>query len=256
MTESPREKQQREEQFALDRFRGACGLLPGKDSRGGDPPDFIIRRAGHRTSVETTAFHTGSVKRGGSKQAAEDSNARQLADRAQSIFEATYPDVHVEVRPYFILERIDRRELDHLARLVAQLVADCLPPLPEPGVPQTRVDLTWNDLPESVATLISHLSLARWRRGRWRPQSSSVWLLGSVGYAAVDTSELESIIRRKEKDLARYRAAFDASWLLIYGLWQRSSFFDFDYLKPGMFTSQFDGVVYVDAMTGRYVQIA
>jgi hypothetical protein len=83
-----------------------------------------------------------------------------------------------------------------------------------------------------------------------------VWLLGSVGYAAIDVGELLSIIGRKEQDLPRYRAGFDACWLLIYGLWQASAFFDFDYLKPHMFTSQFDGVLFVDAGTGRNVQIA
>ena len=38
-----------------------------------------------------------------------------------------------------------------------------------------------------------------------------------------------AIIRRKEVDLPRYQGGFDACWLLIYGLWQASSFFDFDY---------------------------
>lgn len=73
---------------------------------------------------------------------------------------------------------------------------------------------------------------------------------------AIDVGELLSIIGRKEQDLPRYRAGFDACWLLIYGLWQASAFSDFDYLKPHMFTSQFDGVLFVDAGTGRNVQIA
>jgi hypothetical protein len=77
-----------------------------------------------------------------------------------------------------------------------------------------------------------------------------------VGYAAIDVRELLAIIRRKEGDLLRYRSGFDACWLLIYGLWQASAFFDFDYLKPRMFTSDFDGVAFVDAGTGRNVQIA
>ena len=58
--------------------------------------------------------------------------------------------------------------------------------------------------------------------------------------------EVLAIIRRKEVDLLRYQAGFDACWLLVYGLWQASSFFDFDYLKPHMFTSKFDGVGFVD----------
>src|SRR5262249_23498659 len=61
---------------------------------------------------------------------------------------------------------------------------------------------------------------------------NNVWLLGSVGYAAIDVGEVLAIIRRKEVDLPCYQAGFDACWLLVYGLWQASSFFDFDYLKP------------------------
>jgi len=256
MVVSARVRQQQEEQLALDQFRRVSGLLPGTASRGADPPDFIILNGARQTSVETTAFHTGTEGKGGSKAAADESNAQQLTERAQAIFEATHPDVHVEVRPYLMRDRIARRELDHYAELVARAVADQVPPLPEYGHPLTRVDLTWEDLPEAVASVLPHITIARWRPERWKPERSSVWLLGSVGYAAIDVGELLSIIGRKEQDLPRYRAGFDACWLLVYGLWQASAFFDFDYLKPHMFTSQFDGVLFVDAGTGRNVQIA
>jgi hypothetical protein len=140
--------------------------------------------------------------------------------------------------------------------LFAVAVADCVPPLPEEGQPPTRVELAWDDMPEELAIVMAHVSVARWRPERWKPEQSSAWLLRSVGYAAIDTGELLAIIRRKELDLPRYRDEFDACWLLIYGLWQASAFFDFDYLKPHMLTSNFDGVVFVDAGTGRNVQIA
>ena len=256
MVASARVRQQQEEQLALDQFRRVSGQLPGTASRGADPPDFIIASGARRTTVEATAFHKGSAKKGGSKEAADESNAQQLTERAQTIFEAAHPDVHVEVRPFLVKDRIARRDLDHYAGLIARAVADRVPQAPEHGHALTRVDLTWEDLPEAVASVLPHVTIARWRPDRWKPERSSAWLLGSVGYAAIDGGELLSIIRRKEQDLPRYRAGFDACWLLIYGLWQASAFFDFDYLKPRMFTSQFAGVAFVDAGTGRNVQIA
>jgi hypothetical protein len=252
----PRVRQQQEEQLAVDQFRRVSGLLPGAASRGAEPPDFIILNGGRQTSVETTAFHKGWEEKGGSKAAADESNAQLVTDRAQAIFEAVHPDVHVEVRPVLIVDRIARREVDHHAQLVAEAVGAAVPSLPEDGQPLVRVDVTWDRLPEDVTTVMPRLHISRWRPERWKPDRSSVWMLGSVGYAAIEVGELESIIRRKEQDLPRYRAGFDACWLLIYGVWQASSFFDFDYLKPHMFTSQFDGVGFVDAGTGRNVQIA
>jgi hypothetical protein len=256
MVATARVKQKQEEQLALDQFRRISGMLPGSASRGADPPDFIITNGAGQTSVETTAFHKGWKEKGGSKAAADESNAQLVIDRAQTIFEAAQPDIHVEVRPVLMVDRIARREVDHHAQLVADAVGAAVPPLPELGQPLARVDLTWDRLPEDITVVMPRVHISRWRPERWKPQSSSVWLLGSGGYSAIDIGELESIIRRKEEDLPRYRAGFDACWLLIYGLWQASSFFDFDYLKPLMFTSQFDGVAFVDAGTGRNVQIA
>lgn len=251
-----RVKQQREEQFALDQFRRISGLLPGSDARGADPPDFIIRNGSHLTSVETTAFHKGSAEKGGSKAAAAESNAQQLVERAQATLQREYPELHIEVRPYLIRERIARRDLNRVADLIARAVASRAPAEPEVGESPTRVDVTWDaDMPEELASVLAHASVARWHPERWKPEQSSVWLRGSVGYAAIDVGEVLAIIRQKEADLPRYEAGFDACWLLIYGLWQASSFFDFDYLKPHMFTSKFDGVAFVDAGTGRNVQI-
>src|SRR5262249_48090974 len=95
-----RTKQQPEEHLALEQLRPISGLLPGRDSRGADPPDFIITNGIHFTSVEMTAFHRGSEERGGSKAAGDESNAQQLVERAQAILERDNPDLHVEVRPY------------------------------------------------------------------------------------------------------------------------------------------------------------
>jgi hypothetical protein len=180
-----------------------------------------------------------------------------LVERAQAILERDHPDLHVEVRPYLIRDRIARRDLNRLADLIARAIAIRAPSVPEVGEPPARVDVTWDEeLPEELASVLVHASVARWRPERWKPEQSNVWLLGSVGYAAIDVGEVLAMIRRKELDLPRYQAGFDARWLLIYGLWQASSFFDFDYLQPCMFTSEFDGVAFVDAGTGRNVQIA
>jgi hypothetical protein len=37
---------------------------------------------------------------------------------------------------------------------------------------------------------------------------------------------------------------------------QSSAFFDFEYLRPGMFKSKFDGVAFIDVFSARFVVIA
>jgi len=244
--------QEQEEQFALDQFRGASGLLPGKVQRGGNPPDFVVSNGIHHTSVETTRFHKGAEEEGGSVEAARESTEQRFINRAQTIFEAANPNLYAEVRPYLVHGALTRRNVDEYAALFAAVVPELLPPAPCAAEPVPRVDVQWYSLPnERLTDVLTHVSIARSRSLR-----RHAWLIGSAGYASTDVSELEFRIRRKERDVERYADQFDARWLLIYGMPQASAFFDFDKLRPGMFTSLFDGVGFIDAFSGRYVVIS
>jgi hypothetical protein len=249
--------QQQEEQLALDQFRAASGLLPGHESRGADPPDFVIANAAHRIAVETTRYHKGAGEKGGSEEAAREGNERLLVSRAQTIFEAEHPDLHVEVRPYIVHGRLTRRNLKDYAPLLARAVADLAPPEPTGTQLITPVDVDWSELPDQkLIEVLNHVSITRWRSERWRPQTSSVWLIGSAGPMNNEAADLENRIRAKEEDLPRYADEFDERWLLIYSMPQASAFFDFDVLRPGMFSSRFDGVAFLDVFSGHYVLIA
>jgi hypothetical protein len=244
--------QEQEEQFALDQFRGASGLLPGKDHRGGNPPDFVVTNGTYRTSVETTRFHKGAEQKGGSAEAARESTEQRFVDRAQTIFEAAHPNLYAEVRPYLVHGLLTRGNVDEYAALFAVVVPDLMPPAPSAAERVTRVDVQWSELAnERLTDVLTHVSIARSLSLR-----RHAWLIGSAGFASTDVGELEFRIRRKERDLDRYRDQFDARWLLIYGMPQSSAFFDFEYLRPGMFKSKFDGVAFIDVFSARYVVIA
>lgn len=244
--------QEQEEQFALDQFRGASGLLPGQDRRGANPPDFVVTNGADRTSVETTRFHKDAGEKGGSKAAAQESLEQRFVDRARILFESAQPDLYGEVRPYIVHGVLTRRNVDEYAALFAAVVPDLMPPTPSSAEPVTRADVQWHDLPANrLADVLTHVSIARSLSLR-----RHAWLIGSAGFASTDVGELESRIRRKELDLDRYGDQFDACWLLIYAMPQASGFFDFDHLKPEMLKSKFDGVAFIDVFSARYLVIA
>jgi hypothetical protein len=245
--------QEQEEQLALDQFRSASGLLPGKDQRVvPDPPDFVVTNGAHRTSVETTRYHRDAGQPGGSEAARHEGNEQQLAASAQAIFEAAHPDLFAEVRPYFVHGVLSKQNLNDYAALLAEAVAVLMPSAPSDAEPLTTVDVAWSQLPDArLADIITHLVITRSRSLR-----RHAWLVGSGGYMNTDTSDLESRIRRKERDLGRYRDQFDQCWLLIYAMPQASAFFDFEVLRPGMFMSGFDAVAFIDVFAGRFVMIA
>jgi len=244
--------QEQEEQLALDQFRGASGLLPGKDQRVvPDPPDFVVTKGAHRTSVETTRYHKDAGQPGGSETARNEGNEQQLAARAQAIFKAAHPDLFAEVRPYIVHGVLSKQNLNDYAALLVEAVAVLMPPAPSEADTLTTVDAAWSQLPdERLADVITHLVITRSRSLR-----RHAWLVGSAGYMNTDTTDLESRIRRKERDLRHYRDQFDECWLLIYAMPQASAFFDFEVLKPGMFVSEFNTVAFIDLFAGRFVII-
>lgn len=244
--------QEQEEQFALDQFRGASGLLPGEDQRGGNPPDFVVSHGTHRTSVETTRYHEGSDQRGGAQAAERESIEQRFVDRARTMFEAAHAHLYGEVRPYLVHGVLTRRNVDEYAALFATVVPELMPPAPSATESFTRVGVQSYELTDDRLTdVVTHVSIARSVSLR-----RHAWLIGSAGIASTDVAELEQRIRRKERDLDAYGDQFDERWLLIYGVPQASASFDFEQLAPGMFTSRFDGVAFLDLFLGRYVVIA
>jgi len=249
--------QKQEEQLALDQFRRGTGLLPGIDKPvEQDPPDFVITNGGRRTSVETTRYHKQAGE-DGSKDAERESNEQLLVSRAQRIFEAEHPDLHLEVRVHMVPASVTRPSVRIYAPMLARAAAVLAPPEPTGTVLVNRIDVFWPDLPEAkLQDVVNHLDIARWRPERWKPGTSSVWPLGWATMMSNDIADLKSRIRVKEQDLDDYGDQYNERWLLIYTMPLASASFDFEVLHEGMFTSRFDGVAFGDVFTGKSVVIA
>jgi len=245
------QSKQAEERIALDRFREKSGLLKGEVARGADPPDFLITDGAHLVAVEMTRYHQQSGRKGspGAKREALES---RIVQRAQVIFEAANPDVHVMVSPYFVHDDLNRHDLEKHATWLADAVKALTPPMPSMDEPWTNREADWND-PELAGpeAIVTHLHVSR-----SRVVHRSLWDIGGAGRLSTDASEVETVIRDKESDLARYEKAAGECWLIIYALPQASAFFDFEVLTPHMWKSRFDGVVFIDVFSAHFVLVA
>lgn len=239
--------------MALDRFREASGLLPGAVTRvNPDPPDFLITNGARRVAVEMTRYHHDSGAKG-SEGAKRETLERRVMAAAQTDFEASTPNVHVRVSPYFREGTLRRSNVRHVAERVAKLVTQIIPVGPSDAEPLTSVRADWDmfdraGLGEVLIALTVH---------RWRGMSQGEWQAPVGGYMNIDVASIERPLRAKEKDLPLYQATVDQCWLIIYAPpLHASSFFDFEVLKPHMLQSTFDGVAFIDVLFARYVLIA
>jgi hypothetical protein len=243
--------QQVEECIALTRFREASGLLPGIVERVvSDPPDFLITDGRHRTAVEMTRYLQLAGRRG-SKIAQREAMEIRVVERAQQIFEAAHPGLHVNVSPSFKIEEIKPGEVESYAKALSNLVTVVLAPDPTVHDRTTSSRADWDTMDGAG---LEHV-LANLYTYRWWSADASQW--GSFsGMASADPADIEARIRDKERDLSRYSVSADERWLIIYAWMLRSAFFDIEVLRPQMFSSQFDRVVFFDAPVARFVHIA
>jgi hypothetical protein len=243
--------QQLEECIALTHFRAASGLLPGILERiFSDPPDFLITDGGHSTAVEMTRYLQRAGRRG-SKIAQREAMEMRVVARAQHLFEAAHPGLYVNVSPSFKIEKIKPDEVEKYAQALSNLVTVVLAhdPSAHDRVTSSRAD--WDTIDRvGLGNVLANLSTYRW----WAADTGQ-W--GSVsGMASADPADMESRIRDKEGDLSRYSVSANERWLIIYAWMLRAAFFDIGVLRPQMFTSQFDRVVFFDAIVARFVPIA
>jgi hypothetical protein len=172
---------------------------------------------------------------------------------AQLYFEALKPHVHVSVLPVFREGTLRRGNVPHVAERLATLVTQIIPSEPEDAERLGIERADWDMFDRAgLGEVLINLTVVRWRR-----MSKGQWQAPVGGYMSIDAASVERPLRAKEKDLPLYKATFDESWLIIYAPpLHASSFFDFDVLRPGMFQSTFDTVVFLDALMGHRVLIA
>jgi hypothetical protein len=252
---NPRVKQIHEECEALDRFQHASGLLAGTVSRGANPPDFIIENGSKRTAVEMTRYHQQSGPKG-SPLARDEALEERAVSAARAQFELAHPNVYVSVQPFFRAGCLSPKNALVVADRLARFVPNVMPLEPTETDRMTDRRATWEELKKAgLEDVFVSLFVTR-LLARHAVMQGNVWG-GAAGLMSTDTAHLESVLRRKELDLPRYRHEAEAFWLMIYAPpGQPSGFFDLEVLRPAMWRSTFDRVVFLDVLFGRYVLIA
>lgn len=248
-------KQLREECEALDRFQQASGLLAGTVSRGANPPDFFIDDGHQRIAVEMTRYHQQSGRKG-SPLARDEALEERVVSQAKAQFEVSVPDVYVSIQPFFRAGALNRENVPLVADRLARAVKSLMPPEPTEADRMATRRATWEELEKAgLDEALIELSFVR-LLSRHAAMQGNDWG-GSAGIMSTDTAHLESVMRQKELDLPGYRHVADVFWLMIYAPpGQPSGFFDLEVLQPAMWRSEFDRVVFLDVLFGRYVFIA
>lgn len=247
------DEQEAEELLALNRFREASGDLAGHEVRGDDPPDFVIEVDGRRVTVEMTRYHQDAGGPHGSALALQEAAERKLRARAQELFERKHPGLFVSISAFFREGVLTRASVPRYAERLAALVGNIVPPPPSESEPLTMRDATWEEL-KSFGLDQAIVYLRVWRHPYLH---AGDWRVHPGGTLSTNTEHLQSRIRQKESDLARYKRAGDESWLIVYApVLRASGFFDLDVLSRGMFESTFDTVVFLDVVWAKWVKIA
>ena len=254
MTNTSARQQVCEEVEALDRLRQFSALLPGAVMRGANPPDFIIENDGRRVAVEMTRYHQRSGRKG-SPLARDEALEERAVSAARAQFEAAQPNVYVSVQPFFRAGALNRENVPLVADRLARAVQGLMPPEPLEADRMTTGRATWAELRTAgLDDVVVDLFFSR-LLARHAAMQGNDWG-GSAGILSTDTAHLESVMRRKERDLPRYRGAADEFWLIIYAPPHRASgFFDLEVLRPAMWSSNFDRVVFLDVLWTRYVPV-
>lgn len=243
-----------EECEALDRFQQASGLLAGTVSRGANPPDFILEDGNQRIAIEMTRYHQQSGRKG-SPLAEDEALEDRAISAARAQFELAHPNAYVSVQPFFRARSLSPKNVLVVADRLARLVPKVMPPEPTETDRMTDRRAMWEELEKAgLGDALVSLFVTR-LPARHAVMQGNDWG-GSAGLMSTDTAHLESVIRQKELDLPRYRHDADAFWLVIYApAGQPSGFFDLEVLRPAMWRSTFDRVVFLDVLFGRYVLI-
>jgi hypothetical protein len=248
---TPSELQKAEELLALTRFREASGQLTGAvEQVVHDPPDFLITDGSRTTSVEMTRYLKRAGK-GGSPEAEREGMELRVVARAKEIFEAAHIGVYVNVSPFFKISKIKPPEVESFALALAQLVWDVLPPEPSASKRMVTGRADWEAIDHvGLGNVLANGSLVRW----W--QAKDAWWGSLSGMAGADITEIERTIRDKESAFSRYSVTADERWLIVYAWFMRSAFFDRELLSPGMFSSTFDRVIFLDLPVLKFVAVA
>jgi len=240
------------ERAVLDMCTERVTGFPTSPAADHESPDFLVTTGGRTIGIEMQEFIQGATGEGA--PAREGESLRSLAmTMARREFESRHPGVHLYVYGHWVRAvALDRRTLPELGRQVASLVEKLVPPAPGPGQGISRRDATYEEL--DAARLAD--KLLRLDVHLFPPATFGVWGSPEWGIASRDLADLNAQIAAKENKVEAYREACDEVWLVMFALAMPSGGFDMDVLVGLRVQSDFDHVVFLDAVSGNHLLLA
>lgn len=231
---------------------GRVAGFPAQPAVDHESPDFLVTTAGRTIGIEMQEFIQGASREGASAREGESLRALVMT-MAEREFEARQPDLFLYVYGHWNRSvALDRRTVPDLARRVSSLVETLVPPPPGPGQGVSRRDASYDELEaagvaDSLLRLDVHL---------FPPATFGLWASPEGGYASTDLVDLRAQVQAKEAKVATYRESCSEVWLVLYALALPSGGFDMEVLPGERVQTQFDHVVFLDAVSGNYVLLA
>lgn len=225
----------RQERVYVDWFLEKTGT-PYHDIQETEAPDFLLSIDGRRIALEVTrVFIEPNPGRKGSTSKRDESHREQWL---QALAERYYDRGGVPIWVQVLLPGLVTLDEDSSAEILASLLKSN--ELAESEQGRYELDLT----PGMVKLFVRRLPLGDWssRYSRWACQNDR------MGWAVPLTSDhLESVVRKKEDSLRKYRVDYDEAWLLIVvdGS-RRSGILDVPSMTPRLGASEFDSVWLVE----------
>jgi len=226
--------------------------FPDGLARDSESPDFLVSVGNRTIGIEMQEFIQGASVAGAPAREAESIRATVMR-MAQQEFESRHPDTYLYV--YASWNRstaLNRRTAPDVARQLAFLVENLMPPSPAPGQVMSRREASYLDLENTaLADRLTHLHVLL-----YSPATYGLWASPEWGIASRDLDDLKAQIQAKESKIATYRQSCDEIWLVVYALALPSGGFDMEALGGERIESSFDHVVFLDAVSGTYALLA
>lgn len=229
----------------LARFCSACSEVPGGEPIADENPDFLIPSQTGYLGLEITEYY--APPRPGSRPLQEQESLRwQIAGRAKQLFQnAGGPALYVGVH-FRTYDALDRRDIDHHASTLANLVASSL--LRE-GETCRLPDDPFHFLPSPFHAI---------NIGCFDVLTDGFWSVPDAAFIPhLQSSEIQVILDSKARRVETYRQRTPAVWLLIVAQGTRISSMAFvpDSVRAHAYKFAFDRAFYLDYFDGIYWEI-
>lgn len=237
----PETEKQKRVRLIFEHFSELCDAIPSSsfevwEDTPNDPPDICV--GDYDLGIEITEFYYGSGQ-GGSEMKARENAFEQIVAMAKTQFEKQYP-VPLRVRCFWSDNRPKKSQFQDIVSALVDVIQKQLP-----IIAGQTIRIGWEDFSETCLVHYLHYigvkALSTSRSGDWGNNQAG-WLGND------EVMRFERLTREKEKDLPKYKAQFNAAWLVIVapGDGLSSTVIPDEPLEPGCISSAFDRVYFYD----------